>query len=174
MSEVLNTMKKRRSIRSFKSEMPKQEAIDAVIEAGLCAASGMNSQASIVIAVTDPDVRARLSAANAGIMGKEEGFDPFYGAPVILVVLADKSYPTAVYDGTLSLGNMMLAACEQGLGSCWIHRAKEEFETEEWKDWLKSLGIEGEYIGIGHLALGYAEGEYPQEIPRKAGRAYRV
>lgn len=172
MNEVLQNIKSRRSIRAFKEEMPLRGAVEKVIEAGLCAANGMNNQSPIILAVTNPAIRAKLAETNAEIGGWKQGFDPFYGAPVILVVLANKAFPTAIYDGSLTLGNMMLAAHTQGLGSCWIHRAKETFEMPQWKAWLQSLGVEGEYVGVGHLALGYADGEYPAEIPRKDGRVF--
>ena len=111
---------------------------------------------------------------NAAFMGKTEDFDPFYGAPVVLVVLADKSIPTYVYDGSLVMGNLMLEAHALGVDSCWIHRAKEEFESAEGKEILKSLGIEGDYEGIGHCILGYADGDEPQCQPRKDNWVYRV
>ena len=150
--------------------MVPKEVIDQIIEAGVYAASGMNWQSPIIVAVTNKEVRDKLSEMNAKIMGVN--IDPFYGAPVVLVVLADKTKPTYLYDGSLVMGNMMLAAHELGIGSCWVHRAKEEFETEEGKEILKSLGIEGEYEGIAHCILGYAEGDYPQEKPRKENRVF--
>ena len=109
---------------------------------------------------------------NAKIMGVNS--DPFYGAPVVLIVLADKNRPTYVYDGSLVMGNLMLEAEAQGVGSCWIHRAKEEFESEEGKEILKSLGIEGDYEGIGHCVLGYADGTVPKAAPRKDSYVYYV
>ena len=96
--------------------------------------------------------------------------DPFYGAPAVLIVLASKEYPTYIYDGSLVMGNLMLAAHSLGVGSCWIHRAKETFELPEWKNWLSDGGLDGDYEGIGHCALGYVDGEYPAPIPRKEGR----
>lgn len=167
MSEVIEKIKSRRSIRKFKSDMPLREVIDTIIEAGSYAATGMNKQSPIIVAVTNKDVRNKLSDENRKIGGWKEGFDPFYGAPVILIVLADKAMPTHLYDGTLVMGNLMLAAHDQGLGSCWIHRAKEEFEMPEWKQWLHDLGVEGDYEGIAHCALGYVDGAYPQTHPRK-------
>ena len=107
------------------------DIIDKIVEAGLYAPSGMGRQSVIIIAITDKDTRDRLSSLNASIMGSDG--DPFYGAPAVLVVLADKTRPTYIYDGSLAMGNMMLAAKALGLGSCWIHRAKEEFESEEGK-----------------------------------------
>ena len=162
----------RRSVKAYKPDAVPKALIDRVIEAGLYAASGRNWQAGIVLAVTDKTMRDRLSKMNAAVMGVES--DPFYGAPVVLVVLGDKQYPTHVYDGSLMLGNMMLAAHELGLGSCWIHRAKEEFESEEGKEILHSLGIEGDYEGIGHLILGYAAGEPKAASPRRENRVYEI
>ena len=104
----------------------------------------------------------------------KKGFDPFYGAPAMLIVLAKKDWPNRVYDGSLVMGNLMLAAHALGIGSCWIHRAKEEFETEWGKNFLRSLGIEGAYEGIGHCAIGYIEGNYPKAAPRKENRVFYV
>ncbi len=174
MNEVIKAMEERRSIRGYLPDMPKQEDIDAVIEAGLYAASGMGQQCPIIISVTDRATRDQLSEMNRKIGGWDEGFDPFYGAPAVLVVLAPKSRPTYLYDGSLVMGNLMLAAHTLGLGSCWIHRAKEEFESEEGKAILKKLGIEGEYEGIGHCILGYAKDALPAAPARKSGRVYRI
>ena len=172
MNEILNAMIHRRSIRSFKPDMPERKLIEEVIEAGLYAPSGMNRQATKILAVTDPKLRKRLTDVNRKIMGAEEDYDPFYGAPVILIVLADKAAVTAVYDGSLVMGNLLLGAYSLGLGSIWIHRAKEEFETEEFRSLLKDLGIEGDWEGIGHCALGYVQGEYPDVMERMEIRVY--
>ena len=173
MSEVLDKIKSRRSIRKYKSDMVPQDKLEKIIEAGTYAATGMGKQSPIIIAVTNKELRDKLSAMNAKIMGVDN-MDPFYGAPVVLIVLADKSRPTCVYDGSLVMGNLMLAAHNEGIGSCWIHRAKEEFESEEGKEILRSLGIEGEYEGIGHCALGYTEGEYPEGHERKDNWVYYI
>ncbi|MBQ9388833.1 MAG: nitroreductase, partial [Synergistaceae bacterium] len=140
MNEIIKAIKERRSIRKFKPDMPKREDIDAIIEAGLYAASGKASQSPIIIAVTAKELRDRISRDNCRIGGWQEGFDPFYGAPVILIVLADAERPTHVYDGSLVIGNMMLAAHSLGLGSIWIHRAKQEFEEEGYRKLLADLG----------------------------------
>ncbi len=171
MNEVIKALKERRSIRKFTAEMPKREALEQIAEAGLYAASAMGKQDVIIVAVTNAEIRNRLAAENARIWGKD-GVDPFYGAPAILIVLAQKDWPNRVYDGSLAMGNMMLAAHSLGLGSIWIHRAKQEFETEEWQAWLKSLGVEGEWEGIGHCAVGYMDGEAPKAAPRKENRLY--
>ena len=172
MNPVLQAIQSRRSVRRFKPDMVPAELLDQVLQAGTYAATGMGRQSPIILAVTDPKVRDQLSRMNAAIMGSDK--DPFYGAPVVLVVLADKSRPTCVYDGSLVMGNLMLAAHSLGLGSCWIHRAKEEFESPEGKALLASLGIQGEYEGIGHCILGYPEGELPQPAPRKENWIYRI
>jgi len=173
MNEIIKNIETRRSVRKFKSEMIPTSIIDEIIEAGTYAASGMNRQPSIIISVTDKEMRDKLSKLNAKIMGNLS-IDPFYGAPVVLIVLADKKYPTYLYDGSLVMGNLMLAAHSLNIGSCWIHRAKEEFETEEGKEILKSLGIEGEYEGIGHCILGYTDGEEPEASSRKENYVYKI
>lgn len=173
MSEVLNKMQTRRSIRKFKSDMVPREVLEKIIDAGTYAASGMNKQAGIIVAVTNKEVRDKLSKANARVMGNE-ATDPFYGAPVVLVVLASKEAGTYVYDGSLVMGNLMLAAHELGIGSCWIHRAKEVFEQPEWQEWLKSIEIEGDYEGVGNCVLGYVDGDYPAVPPRKENRVFYV
>ncbi|MCC8128908.1 MAG: nitroreductase [Clostridiales bacterium] len=172
-NQVMESILSRRSVRSYKSDPVPKELLDQVLEAGTYAATGMGRQSPIIIAVTDKALRDRLSAMNAAVMGNP-GIDPFYGAPAVLVVLADKSVPTHVYDGSLAMGNLMEAAHAVGLSSCWIHRAKEEFETDEGKAILASLGIQGDYEGIGHCILGYADGPAPQPKPRKDGYVYRV
>lgn len=174
MSSVLEKMKTRRSIRKFKPDMVPQELLDQIIEAGIYAASGKNRQDSIIIQVTDKKLRDEIMVMNCKIGGWQEGFDPFYGAPAMLIVLTRKDNPNRVYDGSLVMGNLMLAAHELGIGSCWIHRAKQEFETEWGKELLKSLGIEEEYEGIGHCALGYVDGEYPKELARKECRVFYI
>ncbi len=172
MAETLTTLKTRRSCRAYKPELIEEEKLNAIIEAGTYAATGMGKQSPIIIAVTDPEVRNTLSRLNAGVMGAD--MDPFYGAPELLVVLANKDIGTYLYDGSLVMGNLMNAAADLGVASCWIHRAKEEFETEEGKAILKKLGIEGNYEGIGNLILGYAAKPAGNAAPRKEGYVYRI
>ena len=174
MSELMTVIKERRSIRKYKSDMVPKELIDKIMEAGIYAASGMGKQAPVIISVTNRELRDRISEENRRIGGWDEGFDPFYGAPVILVVVSNLDARTATYDGSVTLANMMLRAHELGLGTCWIHRAKQEFETDFGKNILKGLGIEGEYEGVGHLALGYIDGEPPKAHPRKDGRVFYI
>ena len=172
MNAELQALKERRSVRKYKVDMVPQELIDQVIDAGLYAASGHGTQDSIIVAVTNKEVRDKLSQMNRAIMGTKS--DTFYGAPIVLIVLAPKSNKNAIYDASLIMGNLMQAAHALGLGSCWINRAKEEFETEEGKQMLKDWGIEGEYEGVGHCILGYAAGNVPPAVPRKPNRVFYV
>ncbi|MDO5133328.1 MAG: nitroreductase [Eubacteriales bacterium] len=174
MNDIIKAIQERRSIRSFKPDLPPSADIEQIMEAGLYAPSGMGKQGVITIAVSNKEIRDKLSEDNRKIGGWPEGFDPFYGAPVILIVLAKKDFFTYVYDGSLVMGSLMLAAHSLGLGSIWIHRAKEEFETDEYKKFLKELGIEGEWEGIGHCAIGYVNGEQPEAAPRLQNRLYYV
>lgn len=165
MSEALEVMKNRRSIRSYKDDPIPEELLCKVLEAGTYAATGMGKQSPIILAVTDKTLRDKLSAMNAAVMGSKA--DPFYGAPAVLIVLADKSVGTYLYDGSLVMGNLMNAAYDVGLGTCWIHRAKEMFASEEGKQLLKDLGVEGDYEGIGNCIIGFPEGDAPVAKPRK-------
>jgi len=171
-NEVLKAMEERRSCRRYKPDPVAPDVLQQVVRAGLFAASGMGKQSAIIVCVTDPALRNRLSAMNAAIGGWDDGFDPFYGAPAVLVVLADKNVPTHVYDGSLVMGNLMLAAHTVGLGSCWIHRAKEEFDSDEGRAILRECGIEGDWEGVGHCVLGYPAAALPQAAPRKENRVF--
>ena len=164
MNEALEVIYNRRSIRRYKSEQISREELEAVVKAGECAASGKNGQSAIIIAVQDKETRDLLSRLNAAVLGVKS--DPFYGAPTVLIVLADANSPYAVQDGSLVLGNLMNAAKAVGLGSCWINRAKEVFDSYEGKALLKKWGVEGEWIGIGNCILGYPD-EDPAMKPRK-------
>ena len=171
MNEIIKAIKERRSVRKFKSEMPLKADIEQIIDAGLYAANAMGKQETAILAITNKNLRDRISALNAKVMGREK-FDPFYGAPVILIVLGKKEWKNCVYDGSLVMGNLMLASHALGLGSIWIHRAKEEFESDEGKAILKELGIADEWEGIGHCAIGFADGDEPKAVPRKEGRVF--
>jgi len=172
MNETLHTMHTRRSVRKFKSDAVPKALLQQIVQAGLDAPSGRNRQPAVIVAVTEKETVARLSKANAAIMGSTS--DPFYGAPAILVVLCQKDAPTYLYDGPLVMENLMLAAHALGLGACWIHRAKETFEQPEWKQWLVSLGLTGDYEGIGQCIVGYPDGDLPAPIDRREGRAFWV
>lgn len=174
MNETLKVLESRRSCRNFKPDMIRDEELKAIIKAGTYAATGMGKQSPIIIAVKDKTLRDELSDENRKIGGWQEGFDPFYGAPAILIVLAKKDVPTHVYDGSLVMGNLMNAAESLGVASIWIHRAKEEFESDFGKGILKKLGIEDEYEGIGHCALGYAAEPVKEAAPRKEDYVYYI
>ena len=160
----------RRSIRSYRPDMLPREVIEKIAEAGTYAPTGMNRQTPIIVAVTNKELRDRMSRLNAAVLNMDS--DPFYGAPVVLVVLAERSAPNHVYDGSLVMANLMLAAHAMGVGSCWINRAREVFDTDEGKAILRDLGIEGDYEGVGNCILGYTEGEEPQAKPRKENWVY--
>jgi nitroreductase len=172
MAETLITLKTRRSCRAYKPDPVDDETLDKILEAGTWAATGLGKQSPIILAVRDRALRDRLSRMNAAVMGMDG--DPFYGAPTVLVVLADRSVPTYVYDGSLVLGNLMNAAADLGVASCWIHRAKEEFDSEEGRAILRDLGVTGDYEGIGHLILGYAASPAAEPKPRKAGYVIKI
>ncbi len=172
--EALECMLTRRSVKGYKKDPVPEEILAKILEAGTYAPTGRNGQSPVILAVTNEEIRDKLCKINAEVMGAPEGSDPFYGAPVVLVVLANKERNTRVYDGSLVMGNLMLAAHALGVGSCWIHRAKETFERPEGKALLKELGIEGEYEGVGNCVLGYPAGEYPVAKPRKDNWVYYV
>ena len=171
--ETLECIRTRRSYRKYKADPVPEELLDQVLEAGTWAPTGRNDQAPIIVAITDPEQRNRLMKLNAEILGR--GTDPFYGAPAVLVVLVDKSCMTYMNDGELVMENLMLAAHDLGLGSCYIWRAKQEFETEEGRAMLVDWGVpEGDWEGVGHVILGYPDGPEPKAAPRKPNWIYRV
>ena len=173
MNTTMEDLLTRRSVRSYTEEMPPREVIEEICKAGTYAPTGMNRQSPIIIAVTNREVRDQLSRLNAAVMGSDS--DPFYGAPVVLVVLADSTAAmTWKEDGSLVMGNLLNAAHAKGLGSCWIHRAKEVFETEEGKAILANLGVEGNFVGIGNCILGYTNGDEPEARPRKENYVYWI
>ncbi len=172
MKDAIETLITRRSVRNFNDKPIPEDVLDTIMEAGTYAPTAKGMQEPVIIAIKDKKVRDELSSQNAKIMGRE-GVDPFYGAPVILLVAA-KNCPTAVYDGSCVIDNMLNAAWALGVGSCWIHRAKEELESDFGKNLLNSLGITGDYIGIGHVALGYFDGEPPVAKPRKDKYIYKI
>lgn len=161
----------RRSVRKYSDRPVEDEKLDKVLTAGLYAPTGMNNQAPILVAVQDKETRDRLSRMNAAVMGASG--DPFYGAPCVIVVLSDPERMTWVEDGSLVLGNLMNAAHSLGLGSCWIHRAKECFDTPEGKALLRAWGVPENYRGVGNCILGYAA-EEPEAKPRKSGRIIKI
>lgn len=173
MKETLLDLKTRRSCRKYQPEQIKEEELLAILEAGTYAPTGMGAQSPIIVAVQDKETRDYLSKLNAGIMGTD--IDPFYGAPTVLVVLADRSRPTHVDDGNLVIGNLLNAAHAIGVDSCYIYRARETFDSAEGKELLKKWGVQGDYEGIGNVILGYGLPEGVKEAaPRKDGYIIRV
>lgn len=173
MNEVLKNIRERRSCRKYKADAVPAELIDAVVEAGLYAPSSLGEQSALIVAVSDKETRDKLSKLNARFTSKPDN-DPFYGAPVVLIALARTARDAQFCDGCVMLENMMLAAQSLGLGSCWIHRAKEMYASEEGKAFLAELGVEGDVIGVGHCILGYPDGELPEAPARKEGRVFYV
>lgn len=171
MNKALEAIYNRRSIRKYKPEQISKEELEAVLKAGVCAPTGMNRQSPIIVVVQDREEIAYLSKLNAAVNNWES--DPFYGAPTVLIVLAEASSPHAVQDGSLVMGNLMNAASALGLGSCWINRAREVFDSPDGKALLKKWGIEGEYTGIGNCILGYPDEEREMK-PRKEDYVYYV
>lgn len=172
-NSVLEALENRRSIRNYKPDQVEEGALEAILRAGTYAASGMNRQSPIIVAVQDKETIDTLRQMNAEIIGNKS-IDPFYGAPTVVIVLADASVRTCVEDGSLVIGNMMNAAYSLGIDSCWIHRARQEFESEKGKSLLEKWGIKGDYVGVGHLILGYRACDYPKAAPRKEKYIYRI
>ena len=173
MNEIIKNIETRRSIKKYKNDDVPLELLDIICEAGTYAPSGMNKQSPIILQITNKELRDKISKLNAKVANLPEDFDPFYNAPVVIVVLANKDIPTYIYDGALVMENMMLASHSLGLGSCWIHRAKEVFELEEGKEILRNLGITGNYEGIGNLIIGYSDYDIPLHS-RKENYVYKV
>lgn len=173
MNEVLKCLEERKSCRSYKPEQLREEDLQAILRAGTYAATGKGQQSPKIIVLQKPEDVAALERMNAAVLGNPAA-KPFYGAPTVCIVLADANWFTAVEDGSLVLGNMMNAAWSIGVGSCWIHRAREEFDSEEGKALLKKWGVEGDWIGVGHCILGYPTGEYRPKAERKADYIVRI
>ncbi len=172
-NQILQAMRERRSVKKYLPTLVEEDKLQAILEAGKFAANGRGMQSATMVVVQDAETREQLRKMNASVMGNPDA-DPFYGAPTVVVVLADKNHTTAVEDGSLVMGNLMLAAYSVGVDSCWIHRAKEMFASEEGKKLLEKWGLPGEYVGVGNCILGYRDCEYPVAKPRKENFVYRV
>lgn len=172
MNTTIKDLLERRSIRKYQERQIADEELNEVLKCGMHAPTGMNLQSPVMVVIQKKEVIEKLSKMNAAIMGSDS--DPFYGAPTVIVVLADKTRATYIEDGSLVMGNLMNAAHALGLGSCWIHRAKEEFESEEGRKLLKEWGVGERYTGIGHCVLGYPDMEHPAAKPRKEAYIYWV
>ena len=172
MNETIKTLMERRSIRKFKPAQIKEEELNTILDAGMYAPSGANQQSALFVVIQDKETLKKLSAMNAAVLGKD--IDPYYGAPTLILVFADKSKVTPIEDASLALGNMFNAAASLCVGSCWVHRTKQMFETQEGKDLLKKWGVTGDYVGVGSCILGYADCEHPKAAPRKDNFVIRV
>ena len=169
--EAMNNLLNRRSVRKYQDKQVTDELLDQVLTAGLFAPTGMNRQNIVMVAVRDKETRDQLMRMNAAVLGAQN--DPFYSAPCVIVVLGDPENYPVVENGSLVLGNLMNAAHAVGLGSCWIHRAKQMFETEEGKALLRKWGLKDTLIGIGNCILGYPA-ETPEARPRLDGRIVKI
>lgn len=170
-NEVLKCLEERRSVRKYKDEQISDAQLEAILKAGLYAPTGMNKQSPIMAVFQDKEIIAKLSRLNAEAMGRD--IDPFYGAPTVIMVLADKNVFTWVEDGALVMGNLMNAAHAVGVDSCWIHRASNVSEMPEGREILRSMGIGDEYVGVGNCILGYRDCEYPEARERRPGRIFK-
>ncbi len=165
MNETIRTLLERRSIRKFKPEQIREDELNVILEAGMYAPSGANQQSALFVVVQDKEILKKLSAMNAAVLGKD--IDPYYRAPTVILAFADRSKVTPVEDASLALGNMFNAAASLGVGSCWVHRTRQMFETEGGKDLLRKWGVTGDHIGVGSCILGYPDCEHPKAAPRK-------
>lgn len=172
MNEAMKNLLERRSVRGYKKDLVPADVLDEILETGKYAPSGMGQQKTLMVVTQDPELVAKLSRMNADVMGAKS--DPFYGAPTVVIVFADSEQGTCVENGSLVMGNLMNAAHAVGVDSCWIHRAREVFDSEEGKALKAEWGVPESYIGIGHCVLGYRSGEYPEAKARKDGFVIRV
>jgi len=171
-NEILTLMRTRRSVRAYRPEQIAPEELDAVLQAGTWAASGMNRQTPVLVAVQNAADRAQLTRMNAAFWSRD--IDTYFSAPTIVLALADPAVNTWVEDGSLCLGNMMLAAHALGLGACWVHRERQMFAAPEGKALLKKWGLPETLEGVGAIALGYPDGPLPDPKPRREGRIVKV
>ena len=171
-TEFLDMLLTRRSVRAYKPDPVPTALLEEVLRAGTYAPTGGGRQSPVLVAVTDKAARDEISRLNAAVMGKDT--DPYYGAPVLVLALADPASSTWVEDASCALENMMLAAHALGLGSVWVHREREIFDSEAGKALLRAWGLPETLRGGGSIALGYASGPAPAPAPRKDGYIVRV
>ena len=169
MNETINNLKTRRSIRKFKDKQISDEDLQAILEAGTYAPTALGMQSPKIIVIQNPETIKEFSDWNRSYYPTDvpDDLDPFYGAKTILIVLANGKMPTFVEDGASVITTLVNAAHAVGVGSCWIHRAREEFSREKGKALLKEWGIPEKYEGVGHVALGYPDMDLPKPRPRK-------
>ena len=169
MNQTINDLKTRRSIRKFRDEQITGEELKTILETATYAPTARGAQSPKIVAVQNPELIKELSALNRSFFPVDvsEDMDPFYGAKTLIIVLADSEIPTYVEDGASVLTQIVNAAHAVGVASCWIHRAREEFDSARGKELLKEWGIPDSYKGIGHVVLGYADMPTPKPVPRK-------
>lgn len=173
-NEAYKVIMNRHSCRKFLDKEVPDELIDKVVAAGLAAPTGRNSQQTYFLAIKDPEALDEIRKLNAAIMGTTS-IDPFYGAKAVIVVLHAKESPLGIYDGSIAMAQMMIAAEALGLGATWIHRAKEVFALPEGKAILYKAGFpRAEFVGVGNLILGYPDEGGKKEHPINAGRAFKL
>ncbi|MDR0889207.1 MAG: nitroreductase family protein [Oscillospiraceae bacterium] len=173
MNEVIHTLISRRSCKQYAAKQVEEAALQEILTAGMYAANGLARQAGKIIVVQNEADILAMQRMNGAVFGNPDA-KTFYGAPTVCVVLAQADAPTAVEDGALVIGNMMAAASSLGVGSCWVHRAREVFASDEGKALLQKWGVTGEYIGVGNCLLGYAAAPPKPAAPRKADFVTRV
>lgn len=173
MNETLNCLQTRRSVRRYLPKQITDTELDAILCAGTYAPTALGRQPVKIVVLQKPEDIAELERMNAAVLGNPAA-KPFYGAPTVCVVLAEAGLHTCVEDGSLVMGNLMNAAHALGVGSCWIHRAQEEFDSPEGKALLKKWGVEGEWRGIGHCILGYAAEPPAAPKPRRADYILKI
>ncbi len=165
-NETLECLKTRRSIRKYKDTQVGEEELEAILEAGTYAPTGGGRQSPVIVVVQDPELLQKISKMNAAVVGAD--IDPFYGAPTVAIVLADKTAsPSWMEDAALVAGNIMNAAHSVGVDSCYIFRAKEVFESDEGRELMKEWGLNDNYVGVANCILGYRDCDYPDPAPRK-------
>lgn len=173
MNDTIKVLKERRSIRKYKDIQITEEELNTILDCGMYAPSGKNKQSGLIVVIQNKELISKIAKINASFVNKE-GLNPFYDAPTLIIVFADKNISTYIQDGSAIITNMLNVAYSIGVSSCWIHRAKETFETEEGKKLLQQWGIPSNYEGIGNCVLGYADCENPKPLPRKDNYVIRV
>jgi len=173
VKDTVRDILERRSVRKYLDRQISDEDLNTILEAGTYAPTARATQSPLMVVVQDRETISKISAMNAVFMGSPTS-NPFYGAPTVVIVLADVNNPNGVQDASLVMGNLMLAAHSLGIGSCWINRAREVFETEEGRAMLRSWGVSDNYAGVGNCILGYADGTAPKPAARKEGYIIRT
>jgi len=173
MNEVVRVLKERRSIRKYQEKQITEGELNTILECGVHAPSGKNKQSSLIVVIQNRELISKIAKINGSFVNKV-GLNPFYDAPTLIIVFGDKNISTYKEDGSAIITNMINAAYSIGVSSCWIHRAKETFETDEGKKMMEEWGISSDYEGIGNCVLGYADCEIPKPFPRKDNYIIRV